>query len=97
MLPRRIPGVIVFSFFMVLFQLANINLMTRCLLLMQNLPAQNLLLTRSIGRPRKRYPRRAPYYKGLAKDRYILMDIVEIRTGKIGRPRRDLCPCEMRT
>ena len=35
--------------------------------------------------------------KGLAKDRSILVDIVDIRTEKIGRPRRDSCCCEMRT
>ena len=35
--------------------------------------------------------------KGLAKDRSILVDIVDIRTKKIGRPRRDSCCCEMRT
>ena len=36
-------------------------------------------------------------WKGLAKDRSILVDIVDIRTEKIGRPRRDSCCCEMRT
>ena len=35
--------------------------------------------------------------KGLAKERSILVDIVDIRTEKIGRPRRDSCCCEMRT
>ena len=35
--------------------------------------------------------------KGLAKDRSILVDIVDIRTEKIGPPRRDSCCCEMRT
>ena len=35
--------------------------------------------------------------RGLAKDGSILVDIVDIRTEKIGRPRRDLCYCEMRT
>ena len=34
--------------------------------------------------------------KDLAKDRSILVDIVDIRTEKIGCPRRDSCCCEMR-
>ena len=39
-----------------------INLMICCLLLMQNLRAQNILVTRCIRRQRNRYRRRAPYY-----------------------------------
>ena len=62
MLPRRILAVIVFFFFLVLQQQANINLMICCLLFMQNLRAQNLLLTRCVRRQRQRYRRRAPYY-----------------------------------
>ena len=31
----------------------------------------------------------------IIKDRSILVDIVDIRTEKIGRPRRDSCCCEM--
>lgn len=62
MLPRRVLAVIVFFFFLVLQQQANINLMICCLLFMQNLRAQNLLLTRCVRRQRQRYRRRAPYY-----------------------------------
>ena len=61
MLPRRILAVI-FFFFLVLQQQANINLMICCLLFMQNLRAQNLLLARCIRCQRKCYRRRAPYY-----------------------------------
>ena len=49
MLPRRILAVIVFYFFLVLQQQANINLMIWCLLFMQNLQTQNLLLTREFA------------------------------------------------
>ena len=38
-----------------------------------------------------------PTCKGLAKDRSILVDIVDIRAEKIGPPRRDSCCCQMRT
>ena len=62
MLPRRILAVIVFYFFLVLQQQANINLMIWYLLFMQNLQTQNLLLTRRIRRRQNRYRRRAPYY-----------------------------------
>ena len=62
MLPRRILAVIVFYFFLVLQQQANINLMIWCLLFMQNLRTQNLLLTRRIRHRQNRYRRRAPYY-----------------------------------
>ena len=62
MLPRRILAIIVFFFFLVLQQQANVNLMLCCLLFMQNLRAQNVLLTRFIRRQRNRYRRRAPYY-----------------------------------
>ena len=62
MLPRRILSIIVSSFFLVLQQQENINLMLCCLLFMQNLRAQNLLLTRFIRRQRNCYRRRAPCY-----------------------------------
>ena len=62
MLPRRILAVIVFYFFLVLKQQVNINLMICCLLFMQNLQTQNLLLTQRIHRRQNRYRRRAPYY-----------------------------------
>ena len=35
--------------------------------------------------------------KGLAKDRSILVDRVDLRTEKFGHLRRDSCRCEMRT
>ena len=64
MFPRRILAIIFFFYFLVLHQQANINinLMICCLLLMQNLRAQNILVTRCIRRQRNRYRRRAPYY-----------------------------------
>ena len=62
MLPRRILAIIVFFFFLVLQQQADVNLMLCCLLFMQNLRAQNVLLTRFIRRQLNRYRRRAPYY-----------------------------------
>ena len=62
MLPRRILAVIVFYFSMLLQQQANINLIIWCLLFMQNLQTQNLLLTRRIRGRQNRYRRRAPYY-----------------------------------
>ena len=58
----RILAVIFFFFFIFLQQQANINLMICCLLLMQNLRAQNLLVTQCIRRQRNRYRKRAPYY-----------------------------------
>ena len=62
MLPRRILPKMFFFFFLVLQPQANINLMVCYLLFMQNLRAQNLLLTQCIHRQRNRYRRRAPYY-----------------------------------
>ena len=62
MLPRRIIAVIVFYFSLVPQQQANINLIIWCLLSMQNLQTQNLLLTRRIRGRQSRYRRRAPYY-----------------------------------
>ena len=55
MLPRRIIAVIVFYFSLVLQQQANINLIIWCLLFMQNLQTQNLLLTRRIRGRQNRY------------------------------------------
>ena len=54
MFPRRILAIIFFFYFLVLHQQANINinLMICCLLLMQNLRAQNILVTRCIRRQR---------------------------------------------
>ena len=50
MFPQRIVAIIFFFYFLVLHQQANINinLMICCLLLMQNLRAQNILVTRCI-------------------------------------------------